>query len=177
MHSLLIVDDEENVLHGLRRILSKLDKWQLVTVADPLEALDIVRSAHFDLIMSDYRMPGMNGVELLMHTKRFHPDAMRLILSGATDFSGLVNAVNKAEIYRFISKPVQSYDLISTIEQALQFYRMAKENRMLAEQVRSQQQELKKREIALKRFAEEHPVLAQVDWDVDGSIILHEDEI
>jgi DNA-binding NtrC family response regulator len=177
MHSLLIVDDEENVLHALRRILSKVKKWQLVTAADPLEALDIARTSSFDLFLSDYRMPEMNGVEFLMHSKRFHPDAMRLILSGATDFSGLVNAINKAEIYRFISKPVQSYDLISTIEQALQFHDMAKENKMLAEQVRSQQQELKRREIALKRFAEEHPVLAQVNWDEDGSIILNENEI
>jgi DNA-binding NtrC family response regulator len=177
MHSLLLVDDEENVLHGLRRILSKVNKWQVVTVSDPLEALDAARSGHFDLFLSDYRMPGMNGVEFLMHSKRFHPDAMRLILSGATDFTGLVNAVNKAEIYRFISKPVQSYDLISTIDQALQFYQMAKENKLLAEQVRKQQEELKKREIALKRFAEEHPVLAHVDWHADGSIILNEDDI
>ena len=100
-----------------------------------------------------------------------------MILSGATDFSGLVNAINKAEIYRFISKPVQSYDLIATIEQALQFYQMAKENKMLAEQVRSQEQELKKRETALKRFAREHPVLAQVNWDADDSIILNDDEV
>ena len=76
MHSLLIVDDEENVLHGLRRILSKGNKWQLVTASDPLEALDLARNAHFDLFLSVYRMPGMNGVEFLMHSKRFHPDAM-----------------------------------------------------------------------------------------------------
>jgi len=177
MYSLLLVDDEENVLHGLRRTLSKVDKWQLITESDPLHALDIASTSHIDLFLSDYRMPGMNGVEFLMHSKRFHPDAVRLILSGATDFTGLVNAVNQAEIYRFISKPVQSYDLISTIEQALQFYQLAKENKLLAQQVRDQQQELKKREIALKRFAEEHPVLAQVNWDEDGSIILNEDDL
>ena len=177
MCKLLIVDDEENVLHALRRILSKVKKWRLVTASDPLQALDIARSASFDLILSDYRMPEMNGVEFLIHTKRFNPDAMRLILSGATDFTGLVNAVNKAEIYRFISKPAQSYDLISTIEQALQYHQIAKENKMLAEQVRSQQQELERREVALKRFAQEHPVLAQVNWDADGSIILNDDEV
>jgi DNA-binding NtrC family response regulator len=148
-----------------------------VTCSDSLEALAITGNSHFDLFLSDYRMPGMNGVEFLMHTKQFHPEAMRLILSGATDFSGLVNAINKAEIYRFISKPVQSYDLISTIEQALQFYEIRKENKRLAEQVRRQQSELDKREIALKRFSEQHPVLAQVNWDSDGSIILNEDEI
>jgi two-component system, probable response regulator PhcQ len=177
MHSLLLVDDEVNVLHALRRILSKVKKWQLVTVSNPLEALEIASNSHFDLFLSDYRMPEMDGVEFLMHTKRYHPDAMRLILSGDTDFSGLVDAINKAEIYRFISKPVQSYDLVSTIEQALQLYEVVNENKLLAEQVRKQKRELRKRDLALKKFAQEHPVLAQVDWDEDGAIILNEDEI
>lgn len=177
MYRLMIVDDEENILHSLRRTLSKQKEWEIVTYSDPLEAIDIANSSSFDLFLSDYRMPGMNGVEFLVETKEFNPNAMRIILSGATDFNGLMDAINKAEIYRFISKPVDAHELIMTINQALQFNEVLKENRILAEKVRAQKNELDRREVALKNLAEEHPLIAKVNWNDDGSIMLDENDL
>lgn len=120
MYKIMIVDDEESILHSLRRILSKQNDWDIVTCSDPLEAADIASHSNFDLFLSDYRMPGMNGVEFLIGSKENNPHSMRIILSGLTDFDGLVDAINDAEIFRFISKPTDANKLILTINQALE---------------------------------------------------------
>jgi DNA-binding NtrC family response regulator len=173
----MIVDDEDNILHSLRRVLSKSKNLDIVTCNNPFDALEIARDSDFHLFISDYRMPGMNGVEFLIETRAHHPHAIRLVLSGETDFDGLVSAINKAEIYRYLPKPVQAYELISTVEQALQYFDLASENRLLVEQVREQEKELDRREVALRKLADEHPVIAQVNWGPDGSILLDEEDI
>jgi DNA-binding NtrC family response regulator len=173
----MIVDDEENILHSLRRVLSKTKNLDIVTCDSPFKALEIAADSDFQLFISDYRMPGMDGVEFLTATRKHHPEAMRLVLSGTADFDALVSAINKAEIYRFISKPVQSYELISTVEQALHIFDLSRENRILADRVREQGKELDRRETALRKLADEHPVIAEVNWGPDGSIILDEEEI
>ncbi len=177
MYRLMIVDDEENILDSLSRFFSKRKEWEVVTCSSPLQAVDIAVQSSFDLFLSDYRMPGMNGVEFLTKTKEFSPHSMRIILSGATDFDGLVEAINKAEIYRFIPKPVNPNELIHTINQALQLNDLLKTNRILADKVRAQKAELKKREIALNNLVKEHPLLTQVNWSEDGSIILDENDL
>ena len=177
MYKIMIVDDEVNVLHALKRMLSKAGDWEIVTCANPHDALDIAHDSHFHLFLSDYRMPGMNGVDFLIHTRRLHPNSMRLILSGATDFEGLVSAINEAEIYRFIAKPTQAVELIATIKQALQFFEIAQENQLLADQVRRQQKELERREYALKKLAKEHPLIAQVNWGEDGEIMINKGDV
>jgi len=118
----------------------------------------------------------MDGVQFLCETKALQPEAMRLILSGHTDLKALTNAINQAEIYRFISKPWEDYDLITTLILALIHRDTLTQNRRLADQVRAQQQELDKRQLALERLKNAHPTLFQVDWDTDGSVLLDEDE-
>ena len=174
MHRIMIVDDDENILSALKRVLGKAGDWEIVTCNDPLEALEKAQETLFHLFLSDYRMPGMNGVEFLLKIKKLYPESMRLILSGQADFKALITAINDAEIYRFISKPADSIDLISSITAALQFFDLITENKQLADQVRNQQRELNRRENALKKLAKEHPVIAQVNWDADGYIVLDE---
>jgi YesN/AraC family two-component response regulator len=137
VHKILIVDDEENVLHSLKRILSKERNWEVITCDNPMDALDIANATTIHLFISDYRMPVMNGVEFLVFTKQNNPDAVRLILSGATDYNGLRNAINLAEIYRFINKPVDSQELITTVKRALSNHDLAVENNRLAKQVKT----------------------------------------
>ena len=151
MSKIMIVDDEENLLHSLKRILSKTKDLDIVTCNSPYEALDIATTIDIDMFISDYRMPGMNGVDFLVSTKQSNPHAIRLILSGATDSEGLVNAINQAEIYRFISKPVQPLELISTVKQALQH--------------RKKQKELERRESTLKKLVESTSMISHVIRD------------
>jgi len=176
MQRLMMVDDEDNILSALQRQCRKKTGWEIEIYNNPEAALKRARSANFDLFLSDYRMPQMNGVEFLCAVKELQPDAMRLILSGQTDRDGLLKAINKAEIYRFIEKPWKDYDLLTTLLHALCFHDIRLENRILANHVREQQHELDQRKLALEKYKAQHPELFKIEWDSDGSIILDDGE-
>lgn len=175
MHRIMLVDDEPNVLKALARALAR-PEYDIETFASPAEALRRAQTAPFDLVMSDYRMPQMDGVSLLIELKALQPDMMRLILSAYGDLEAIMAAINKAEIYRFTSKPWDDYDLKRTVEHALTQHDMLLENRRLADQVRRQQLQLNRQEAALKELETKHPEIARVVWQSDGSILLDEHE-
>ncbi len=177
MHRIMIVDDEENILSSLSRILKRENDFEVVAHTDPHAALADANRSEFHLFLSDYRMPSMDGVDFLVNTKKSNPYAMRLIISGAADFTALMDAINQAEIYRFIPKPIQVHELLQTLRQSLHTYDLMEENRQLSTLVKEQQNELKNREYALKQFAEQHPALANVEWEEDGSIIIDERDL
>jgi len=177
MYRLMIVDDEAHILSALRRSMSRGTGWEIETFSSGKEALKRAQQAEFDLFLSDYRMPEMNGVEFLVQAKALQPEAMRLILSGYTDLDSLLGAINEAEIYRFISKPWQDYDLRSIIEQALRHRDILVENRRLADQVRAQQKQLDEQARILEELEAETPGITKVNWAEDGSIMLNEDDI
>ncbi len=168
----MIVDDEPNILSSINRVLKKKDDWEIETYDSVDKALKRVQTMTFELVISDYMMPEMDGVKFLNEVKEFQPDAMRIILSGFTELRALLGAINEAEIFRYICKPWDDHDLIGTIAQALQHREVLVENRRLADQVRQQQEELDKRKTALERLAEQHPQLVEVDWADDGSIVV-----
>jgi DNA-binding NtrC family response regulator len=172
MYRLMVVDDEQNILNAIRRITRKELNWEVEFYDNPVEALKRAHGGNYELFLSDFRMPVMDGVKFLSETKHIHPDAMRVILSGYTDLEALLGAINEAEIFRFISKPWMDYDLITTLQQALSLHDMLIENRTLADEVRAQRVELANRKTALERLMETNPVLAHVEWTEDGSIIL-----
>ncbi len=176
MYRIMIVDDEKNILHALTRALGGRFNWEIETYHAPEDALKRTRTTPFDLFLSDYRMPGMDGVQLLTEIKALQPEAMRLILSGHTDMSALMSAINEAEIYRFITKPWEDYDITTTLQQALIHRDILTENRHLANQVRAQQQELDERKQALEQLKAAHPALFQVNRTADGSVLLNEDD-
>lgn len=172
MQRLMMVDDEENVLSALQRVCRGQKQWEIEIYNDPEAALSRAQTANFDLFLSDYRMPQMNGVQFLSEVKELQPDAMRLILSGQTDHEGLMAAINEAQIYRFIDKPWQEHDLLTTLQQALSLRDVLLENRILANQVREQQKELEQRKLALDKYKNRHPDLFAIEWAEDGSVIL-----
>lgn len=177
MYRIMLVDDEENILNALRRVLSsnpgEWDDTLLVeTFTEPEEALRRARHTAFDLVMSDYRMPRMNGVEFLKEFKRMQPNVGRLILSGYADLDGLIGAINEVQIFRFLAKPWHDYEIKSAIAQALAYRDMLLENQCLADVVRMQQGRLSRQELELKRLEDENPGITQVNWGPDGSVII-----
>lgn len=177
MYRIMIVDDEPNILSSLMRALRQESDWDVETYEVPDEALKRIQTANFELVISDYRMPAMSGVEFLSAVRKIQPEAMRLILSGFTDLDALLGAINEAEIYRFICKPWDDFDLISTLKNALAHREALVENRRLADQVRQQREELSKRKTALEKLAERHPKLVEINWSSDGAIILDEENL
>lgn len=174
MTTIALVDDEPNVLKSLQRCLGR-QGWTLHTFTSPQEALLEMSDMKVDLVLSDYRMPRMTGVEFLSEFKEQHPEAVRLVLSGQTDLSGLMNAINAAEIFRFILKPWNDEELIITLKQALEYNRLQTENRELADLVRSQKRELMAQMNELQRLEKESPGITQVNWSEDGSIDLSQE--
>jgi len=124
--TLLLVDDEKNVLMSLKRILRR-EGYNILTASSGEEALELMAKDKIGVVLSDQRMPNMTGVEFLRRVKLMHPEAVRMILSGHTEVNTLTDAINKGEIYQFISKPWENDVLISTIREAFLRYDLIKE--------------------------------------------------
>lgn len=117
---ILFVDDEIQVLNGLRRALRGCEKsWDMVFVVSPHEALASCRMAPYDVVVSDMRMPGMNGIELVVAMRRFMPDASYIMLTGTADLRIAIDSINQAKVFRFFTKPCPSFLLKEGIAAAL----------------------------------------------------------
>ncbi|ORJ63366.1 secretion system protein E [Geothermobacter hydrogeniphilus] len=140
---LLFVDDEEPVLKSLQRIFLD-ENYQIVTAASAEQALELLASQSFQLIISDHRMPGMSGADLLKEVKRQWPEIIRIMLTGHADVQSIMGAVNEGAVYKFITKPWNDEDLRLTVSLALQQYLLIQENRNLRLVTREQKEKLKK---------------------------------
>ncbi|NMG45007.1 response regulator [Aromatoleum toluvorans] len=182
MSRILIVDDEEAILKSLRRLLSltpcvvgsRVYSLHVDTFSVAAEALEKARHTAYDLVLSDYRMPGMDGVSFLKAFREIQPDAARLILSGYADLNGLIGAINEAGISRFMSKPWNDYELVAAIGQALALRELTLENQRLADQARVAMGSLSAAELERRRLEAEEPGITHVIWGEDGSVLLDE---
>jgi len=147
-HTILLVDDETGIIKALSRLLRKED-YKILTAASGQEGLDLLRILKngaedpASLIISDQRMPGMNGAAFLAKSKAIFPDAIRFLLTGYSDMDAIVDAVNKGEIHRYLSKPWNDDDIILQVRQAVKQLELQAENRRLEELTREQNKELK----------------------------------
>lgn len=169
--NLLLVDDEVNVLKSLTRLLKD---YSVMTATSGEEALLLAKERAFDLVISDYRMQGMDGVAFLTKFKRIQPDSIRMILTGHADLEGLQYAINNAEVFRFINKPWNNFEISNAVEKGLEHQRILLENRSLADQVRKQQARLDEQASILRALEEAEPGITKVNWAPDGSILLDE---
>ena len=100
---ILCVDDEPGILRALTWVLKK--DYHIATAGSGEEALKILRDQHFDVIISDQRMPGMMGADLLEKVRQLRPRTIRILLTGYSDIECILDSINKGEIFRFIKKP------------------------------------------------------------------------
>jgi serine/threonine-protein kinase len=113
---LLLIDDEERILTALKSLFR--DRYHVFATTDGIKALDFIRRHHMHVIVSDQRMPGMSGVELLRQSRDISPRSVRILLTGYSDLAAIVGSINDGEIYRFISKPWDNQELATTIGEA-----------------------------------------------------------
>lgn len=135
------IDDEPNILSALRRCLRAAGA-EILVFESPEEALAAMASREPDLIISDMRMPGMDGAEFLAKARLARPQALRILLTGHADYSRAMSAVNDGGIWRHLGKPWDDKELFSCVQQALRMRAMAAEKRQLEELTRRQRDEL-----------------------------------
>ena len=110
----LFVDDEPKILDGLRRMLRVMrDQWEMAFVQSGTEALEVLGKNRFDVIISDMRMPGMDGAELLLEVRKRHPEILRIILSGHSDQELVLKSVRPA--HQYLAKPCDAETLINAV--------------------------------------------------------------
>ena len=147
-HNLLIVDDEKEILRSLR--LTFIEDHEVFTASSGTEALVILEQQDISLIMTDQRMPGMTGVELLRRVIEIKPHIMRIILTGYTDTTALVEAINQGHIYQYITKPWDRHDLRLVVRRALEAYEIILENQRLLKELHSANERLQVENAFLK---------------------------
>ncbi|MDA8169563.1 MAG: ATPase, T2SS/T4P/T4SS family [Nitrospiraceae bacterium] len=140
--TVLFVDDEDNVLNALKRIFFE-ENYNILTAGSGEEALRIMEKNTVHLVVSDHRMPGMQGSELLAEIKGRWPETIRIMLTGYADIQAIMGAVNEGAVYKFITKPWNDDDLRLTVSIALQQYALIQENKSLKELAKQQQMKIK----------------------------------
>lgn len=144
VYTILLVDDEPNILSALKRALYKRP-YKVIVAHSGEEALHTLKHQAVQIIISDMKMPGMSGAQLLEKVAAQFPDTFRVILTGYADVDSTIQAVNQGKIHRFLQKPWQQDDLELTIEEGLERVRLKDENSRL--QRLTQQQNIKLKEI------------------------------
>lgn len=152
---ILCVDDERNVLRSLERIFWD-DDYLIMTAGSGEEGLRLLAEApQVQVVISDFRMPGMNGVEFLKEVYRRHPDTLRIVLSGYADTAAVVAAINEGKIYKFIPKPWNDDELRMTVAKALEHFAAQHRSLRLAEELGRKNEELAALNAHLEQMVQE----------------------
>jgi len=112
----LFVDDEERILNALRMLFR--DEYDVVTASSGAEAVEIMKKDPVAVVVSDQRMPGMAGVEVLREVKKSSPRTVRILLTGYSDLAALVGSINEGEVFRFVKKPWDNDDIREVLKEA-----------------------------------------------------------
>ncbi len=139
--TVLFVDDESFVLDALRRVFRQ-DEYTLLFAGNANEAMTILERTSVQVVVSDFRMPGMNGGEFLHAVAEKWPDTIRIILSGFADMTSVISSINEGQIYKFISKPWRNEELLEVVRASVEKYWQQIELRALAEAALAQNDSL-----------------------------------
>jgi class 3 adenylate cyclase len=152
-HRLLLVDDEENILKALRRLFME-EGYEILTALNGEEALRQIDGSKMSLVISDHRMPGIQGVDLLKKIKELSPATICILLTGTADLRTAIEAINSGSVYRYIAKPWDDRECKLIVKEALHTHDVEEENRRLEREVRRQNTKLTELNRNLQRAKE-----------------------
>ncbi len=180
MYRILLVDEDLAVTSSLARLLHYTPlvvlgrEWrsEVETFDSPIKALARMETRGFDLVISGFHMAEMDGVELLRRFHELQPNAARVLVSSYEDLNGLIGAINEAKVDRFITKPWQDFDLISTLGNILERRGLHLANQTLTQHVGCEYRELSPVELETRRLEQLEPGITQVQWGPDGVVVM-----
>jgi DNA-binding NtrC family response regulator len=126
-----VVDDEPGILSALKRVFRRED-WQVLTASSTEEGFECLARHEVGVILCDQRMVGISGTEFLGRAKAMYPDTIRILLTGYSDFTSVVDAINRGDLYKVLSKPFDDDVLRENVREAFRRYEVFAENRQLA---------------------------------------------
>lgn len=129
-YKIMIVDDEAANLRTLHRLFRQ--DYQVITAESGVEALTLLQQHDVALLISDQRMAGMTGIELMKNTTALRPQMVKILLTGYTDVEALIESINCGLVYRYITKPWNNDDLRVTVTRALEYYETVKSKHLIA---------------------------------------------
>jgi DNA-binding NtrC family response regulator len=127
--TVLVVDDDSCLRQGLELVLR--NEYELVFAAGAEDAFRALGGQPVDIVLADYRLPGMNGLEFLELVRSCYPDTVRIVLTSQASADDAIHAMNEAEVYRFLTKPVDRTELMVTLYLAYERLQLERENRRL----------------------------------------------
>ena len=142
--TVLFVDDQENILKAIERVLRR-EQYRRLYASNGLEAQEIIKKDNISVIVTDMQMPGMDGLALLKWVKNENSDVIRMVLSMNTDTHTILEALNNGNIYRYVIKPWEESELVSSIRQSLELYDLREEKQRLMNELEEYNRTLEKR--------------------------------
>jgi response regulator RpfG family c-di-GMP phosphodiesterase len=124
MRTVLFVDDEHSIRNAIERMYLERDDVRCLFAASGLEGLEILKQEEVWVVVSDYLMPGMRGIEFLSKAKGLRPETIRIMMTAYADLTVAIDAINKSEAYRFVTKPWNNQELMDTVDEALMRYQL-----------------------------------------------------
>lgn len=137
MAKILIIDDEPDMLKLLSMILREKTAYEVATTNNPVEAVELVKQGGFDLVISDLKMPGLDGMEIIDAVKKVDEDIPVIIITAFASVESASEAIQKGG-FDFITKPFRKEQILFTIEKALKWLTVQRENKMLKEQLKKE---------------------------------------
>ncbi len=169
--TLLCVDDEANILSSLKRLF-RPHGYRIFTAESGKQGLDILEQETVDLVISDMRMPEMNGAQFLERAREKWPDTVRILLTGYAEISAAIDAINKGQIYQYISKPWEDADILLLVKQALERKTLEREKKRLEALTQRQNEELKELNTSLEQKVQDRT--AELRQTMDFLNLAHE---
>ncbi len=163
-YTVLAVDDDPKILKAIKRILSS-ESIKVITAIDPEFGLDILNQIKVDLIISDYLMPEMSGLEFLQIAKERQPNILSILQSGFADFPIAKDAINKIGVAGLLEKPWNPKELTETVKNLLS------QTRATLKEIAEDEKESHMRELE-----KEHPGITKIEKDKEGYVLIPDDE-
>ena len=138
----LFLDDEESIIDGVKRLFIR-EPYEIFATTKVADARAALAKYKIKVVVSDYRMPDISGTQFLQEVKEHYPDTVKVLFTGYTDFSAAEEAINVGEVYRFISKPWKTTELLSTIRQCIEHYDLLLKARTKEEELELSNKKLK----------------------------------
>lgn len=141
--NLLVIDDEPEIVKALARQFRR--RYNVFSSTNAEEAFYILEREHIQVVISDQRMPGMNGVEFFERIKHKYPDALKLILTGYSDIEAVIGAINEGQVFRYVTKPWNPEELDIIIKEAFEKHELITNNRKLMQQLQDANETLEQK--------------------------------